>query len=413
VEPDDARLFYTFTRMAYTSRYSEDVFDCYQKNGGAGLTSSEARAAAIGESIERYSCSVYDINEFRLATWNELDKDGLAALEPAKIPLFSAAQYSQSEFLFSPFTEDTPVRWVMAWSMQQRKAVLVPATFVFVPYAPKHPEVRIVDSVSTGLACSLDPWQAILSGLCESIERDAVMITWLARLGVPRIDPTSDPELARLIDDRFARTGVEYMLFDISLDWEIPVLFGFAVDRMHDGLALATGAAAAFDARRAATKAIVEAAQGRLWLKYMRTQPRANRPMPEAIHTFEDHVRLFGSLEMLPGASFLIDQQPSAPLPLSRPPVAHPDARAQVLELTRILGTRGLDVLVIDVTSGDVAALGFHVIKVIVPGLQALNADHRFRLLGSRRLYDVPRVVGYRDRRLTEDDLNPVPHPFP
>jgi hypothetical protein len=58
-----------------------------------------------------------------------------------------------------------------------------------------------------------------------------------------------------------------------------------------------------------------------------------------------------------------------------------------------------LETLVLDQTRPDV---GMRVCRVIVPGLR-----HFWRRLGPGRLYDVPVQLGWLDKPLPEDELNP------
>jgi ribosomal protein S12 methylthiotransferase accessory factor len=413
VDPDDARLFYAFTRVAHTSSYSADAFDCYQENGGAGVTSEIASAAAIGETVERYSCSVYSTDEMELGTWEDLTANGLRALHPTEYPIFSERQYSQPDFPFQRFSEVSLHRWVPGWSLVNDHEIWLPASLVYIPYLAREPEAMLVDTVSTGLACSLDHWDAVRSGIAECVERDAVMICWLAKLATPSIDLSIDPDLAALHEQHFAGTGADYRLFDLTLDIPIPVFFGLAVDRKHEGLALAAGAAAGLDPLAAARKALVEAAQGRVWLKFMRATAGHwdYTGDPTTVRSFEDHVRLFGRLDMLPDAAFLLDQESATGLPPGVNTNGGPESAAR--EMIRRLARLGMDVIVVDVSAPDVAELGFHVIKTVIPGLQQLNADHRFRVLGSQRLAAAPVAAGYRDDPIDYGDLNPTPHPFP
>jgi hypothetical protein len=62
----------------------------------------------------------------------------------------------------------------------------------------------------------------------------------------------------------------------------------------------------------------------------------------------------------------------------------------------------GLDFLVLDQTRPDIEV---PVVRVIVPGLR-----HFYRRFAPGRLYDVPVKLGWRDRPLSEDELNPL-HP--
>ena len=60
----------------------------------------------------------------------------------------------------------------------------------------------------------------------------------------------------------------------------------------------------------------------------------------------------------------------------------------------------GLDTIVVDLSRADV---DLAVAKVVVPGLR-----HFWPRFGPGRLYDVPVAMGWRDRPLTESELNPV-----
>lgn len=64
-------------------------------------------------------------------------------------------------------------------------------------------------------------------------------------------------------------------------------------------------------------------------------------------------------------------------------------------------------------TSPDVREAGLTVIRAVVPELCALDVEHEARFHGGARLYEEPLRLGMRTRRLSEDDLNPDPHPFP
>jgi len=62
----------------------------------------------------------------------------------------------------------------------------------------------------------------------------------------------------------------------------------------------------------------------------------------------------------------------------------------------------GLDFLVLDQTRPDIEV---PVVRVIVPGLR-----HFYRRFAPGRLYDIPVKLRWRDRPISEHDLNPL-HP--
>jgi hypothetical protein len=68
----------------------------------------------------------------------------------------------------------------------------------------------------------------------------------------------------------------------------------------------------------------------------------------------------------------------------------------------------GGDILIADVTTPDVSALGLSVVKVIVPDLQPMHLSE-LRSSWTDRLLRFGCPPG---TRRTPADLNPVPHPF-
>ena len=78
------------------------------------------------------------------------------------------------------------------------------------------------------------------------------------------------------------------------------------------------------------------------------------------------------------------------------------DTREQVTRCVGIAKRKDLDFLVLDQTRPDI---GVPVVRVIVPGLR-----HFYRRFAPGRLYDVPVKLGWRDRPLSENELNPF-HP--
>ncbi len=409
-EPDDARLFFSATEVSKTSRYGLPV-DCFDHNGGAGLTRETALAAALGETIERYACSVYFPDDYILATWADLPE---RAVHPRRITPYSLLQYQQPDFPFRPFTDSTPVRWVKGTTMSDGEPIWYPAGLTHVPYRYGRDEVPIAPSVSTGVALALTPEDAGLSGLCEVVERDAVMIMWWNRLPAPEIQVPQKSWLGQIISERFTVPGVTFRLFDITTDIRIPTVFCVAEEEHDYGCAVACGAATRPNPTQAALKALIEAAQTRAWVRSMSRQYGPVEPGDQfaAITSFEEHVRLYGQPHMRHAIRFLTDHGR----------VVHLDKlpnqdTGDVIDSTRrcvaTLQAAGLEPLAIDLTPADVAAQGLWAIKVAVPGMMELNGNHNQRFLGYQRLYEVPVRLGYRSQAATEAELNQLPHPFP
>jgi ribosomal protein S12 methylthiotransferase accessory factor len=78
------------------------------------------------------------------------------------------------------------------------------------------------------------------------------------------------------------------------------------------------------------------------------------------------------------------------------------DAPEQVSACVKLIKAAGLDFLVLDQTRPDIDV---PVVRVIVPGLR-----HFYRRFAPGRLYDIPVKLGWRDRPMSERDVNPL-HP--
>jgi ribosomal protein S12 methylthiotransferase accessory factor len=99
---------------------------------------------------------------------------------------------------------------------------------------------------------------------------------------------------------------------------------------------------------------------------------------------------------------YLVPSDDPAVRPASHSKFGHLDAREQVNACVGLMKQKGLDFLVLDQTRADI---GVPVVKVIVPGLR-----HFYRRFAPGRLYDVPVKLGWRERPVSEDELNPL-HP--
>jgi ribosomal protein S12 methylthiotransferase accessory factor len=121
------------------------------------------------------------------------------------------------------------------------------------------------------------------------------------------------------------------------------------------------------------------------------------------------HPGAWGWLEFLPGSG------PGRPLAdLARPWPPHADLADDLAELVGRYLASGLDVVVVDTTCPELSEGGFAAVKVVVPGAVPMTFGHRYRRVnGLPRLLTVPRLLGYTDRDLRPDELNPHPHPFP
>jgi ribosomal protein S12 methylthiotransferase accessory factor len=412
-EPGEPRVFHAECRLANTDYLCGDSASCLPATTGAGLTEDLALACALGEGVERYCASVYDPASFLLASYEELRRWRLHAVAPRDFALYSPSQYSREGFMPRAFTEDLKVSWTCGCSLTTGRDTYVPASLVYVPYRYESKANLLCFPNTSGLCCSSSLAEAILGGVCEVIERDASMCCWMNQLPSPPLRAESTSWLAATLADRICGCDFDLRLHDITTDIRVPTVLAMLVDQAHEGVAVAVGTATRLTLEQAVLKAVLEAAQVRRWLKQnnARSRPAVQDDFSD-VRDFDDHMRLFGRRESLRYIDFLSSVRVEKSVATEDPPYMR-DVTSQLRHCLDVVMELGLDVIVVDVTQPDIASLGVHVVKVLIPGLTNINADHNYPLLGGSRLYSVPRLLGYRDADRTEAELNHVPHPFP
>jgi ribosomal protein S12 methylthiotransferase accessory factor len=340
------------------------------------------------------------------------------AVDPRTLGVHPASSYRRPDFPFEPFDEDRPYRWVWAYSFARRAPILVPESYAFYGVAR-----GIVYEVSNGCALGGCLEEAVLFGLLEVAERDAFLLTWYGRLPVPRIDPGTarDRTIPMLVAAIKADTGYDVMIFDTTVEQLVPCAWVMAVNPLDDERPkVVCGAGAHLDLERACGNALSEL--GPILAGLIQSYPgerdrvRQMAADPSLVTEMADHSLLYGDPGVFDRLGFLTGSTELRSFADRARPAAfgNPDLRTDLLELTGRYLDCGLDVLVVDQTGPEHRAGGLACVKVIVPGTLPMTFGHLCRRIdGLPRLYEVPRLLGYRDEVLAPDDVNPHPHPFP
>ncbi len=158
----------------------------------------------------------------------------------------------------------TPLRWIMATRMADGAQVRVPAALCLRQLEP--PEtLRPLVKLSSGCGAGPTKEHALLHGLLELVERDAVALWWLGGRRGRRL-PAEAAEKAELLLAQLRRTvrsGVTWLL-DISTDLGIPCVVALSTDTAGRGLVCGFSAHLAYEA--AIRAAILEMCQMELGL---------------------------------------------------------------------------------------------------------------------------------------------------
>jgi ribosomal protein S12 methylthiotransferase accessory factor len=370
------------------------------RSGGKGVTAIEARASAVGEALERYS-GVWqgDWEPNRRGSLKDL---GDQAVGLDSLLLFSDTQYSNRhdwnrklrsphQVVPTPLAPDRLIDWTPAWSLTHDRMRYLPAAYCW--YG--HPELADMFCLADSNGCAAGPTlqHAILGGVLELVERDAVGIWWYNRLQRPGIDITSfgDPYLDEL-SAHYRTIGREVWLLDVSTEFGVPVFVALSARRDAPGEDIIFGFAARLDGKSAARQALLELNQSYPFV--------AERGLQGETIYRADNVEMLEWLQTATTAN-----QPYV-LPSAQPPRTakdfasdDSDSAAAASALIERLGTAGHEVLVVDQTRPDV---GVPVVRVVIPGLR-----HFWRRLGPGRLYQTPVRLGWCAQPRSEADLNP------
>ncbi len=384
---------------------------------GQGKAFSKKRAivSAIGEILERYCCAMYNRKEWFLAPYDQV-KDQAIALQD--FALFADEQYSRWNSVLSRVSLDTQLYWVTGYSLTKKRAVLVPACFVFLPYTFAQVEdVILLDITSTGAAAGATLEEAILSGIYEIVERDAAMIMWLNKLPLPRVDPSTCKNLfVQRFLKKAADLDLEIVVSNATTDVCIPTMICVCLEKRDKEPFITASAASDLNPERALLKALGELIQCRAAWDW-RTECHMHDGYVFGgdfgqIKSFTDHLVLYAKTDLRSEFRFLT----AGPTTIGLDQIANRWSDNVLNNVTLCvdhLKKRGLDVIVVDITPLDVKEAGFSVVKVIVPGTQPLTAAYHHRHLGGKRLYRVPKALGYTDQETSLEELNEWPHPFP
>lgn len=405
-------------RIADTSRFSPWHADA----SGAGHAFGDpvrAREAALGEAVERYAGNLVPPG-LRTASWRTLQDDGVAAVRPSSLALFSGDQLATPGFPAAPLTDDTVVAWARGRRLVDDVPVLVPASLVWPswfagrPPAPDNPLAHPV--IQAGLAAGPDTAWAVRSALAEVVERDAMTLCWEGGLGLRRVRvPGWLSGFAR-----GPRDALDVSFWCLTTEVEVPVLAALVHDRTTGYLTMGTGVGT--DPDTTAVKAYGEALQLQLFVAehddpdsaLCRTALLATSPLKpwRADRRYGDSYRADGADATDHACHLQLHLDPAvqrrfrAELDLLTVGDVDLDAcrpAAGALDrLPRTLHDLGHSPVVVDVTTSDVAACGYAAVRAVAPGLYS-SAPMALPFLGGTRL---PAAR----RRATLIPTTPLPH---
>jgi oxazoline/thiazoline synthase len=368
------------------------------RTGGKGKSDTQARASAIGESIERYA-GMFQGDEAR--TQARL-ADLPSAIHPNACMLFSDNQFAirdewntmNSPFNYIPtrFDETAVTDWTPVWSLTDAQPRYLPTAYCFYGYHLRY-NVTTMRPDSNGCAAGNSKEEAILQGFLELVERDGVALWWYSRMKMPYVNLTSfkDPYITAL-QLHYDNQGRELWVLDLTSDLGIPIFAALSC-RKSDAAQIMMGFGAHLDAHIGVLRALTELNQ---------MLPAVQSGMARSETALDKEVLRWWQTATVAEHGYLVGDETAVARQASDYPTLHTtDILADILNCVSLLKQHGMEMLLLDQTRPDTP---LHVVKVIVPGLR-----HFWARFAPGRLYDVPVKIGWLSEPIQEHALNPHP----
>jgi oxazoline/thiazoline synthase len=386
-----------------------DNLDNLQKNiggrsSGKGRTEAQGKASGFCEAIERYS-GIFQGDEVRIK--HSYDHLGDRAIHPNACMQFSQAQYenrgiwnTQCVDLFQkvpePFNQVREIEWTPVWSLTHQNFKYLPTAYCYFGYPkPPHPDCW---ADTNGCAAGNTLEEAILHGFLELVERDSVALWWYNRLPKRKVDLESfDEPYFQAITDYYQAIGRELWVIDLTGDLNIPTFAAISRRRDREVEDIILGFGAHLDPKLALQRALTEVSQ--LLPVVLSANPDGTTQYP--ISAASDLLHWWKTATSENQPYLVADLRATPKCKLDYASIWHDDFLADIKYCQQLVEEKGMEMLVLDQTRPDI---GLNVVKVVVPGLR-----HFWKRLDVGRLYDVPVQMGWIEKPLVEEELNPIP----
>ncbi|WP_156288261.1 TOMM precursor leader peptide-binding protein [Oceanobacillus salinisoli] len=392
--------------------FKEDV-----GTGGRSHFYTKSELTAILEGLERY-CGLAPRSNHGVIhdSFNRISDQ---ALNPFKVGLHEKEQYKRPNFPFHPFDPDRAMNWVWGYSFLQERPILVPQ---WLPYYNSGSEDGFVYETSNGCALGGSLEEAIFYGILEIVERDSFLMTWYAKLPVPRIDLSSesDLELHLMVQRLREVTGFDLHVFNTTMENGIPSVWVVAKKRDQKGVNFICAAGTHLDPIQAVKSAIHELV-GTMQMLHKQFDAKRWKVEqmfydPFLVQEMQDHSMLYNLPKAQERLQFLLNS--NRPVKTFDESYSwkerHADLTDDLKDIIQVFRRLNLDVIVVNQTRPEISRNGLHCVKVLIPGMLPMTFGHQFtRLAGMDRVLKVPMKLGYVKQPLTAEQLNPHPHPFP
>ncbi|WP_299006393.1 YcaO-like family protein [uncultured Shewanella sp.] len=376
---------------------------------GKGVCTEQSKASGLSEAIERY-CAIYQKElpilhsspqALKAAKLRYFDFHCLNPFSETQYDAFERKQHTELEKAHSVKRyKGQAIHWLPSWSLTHNEWVYFPMSlgasqlpFDDMQYGRWH---------SNGCAAGNTVEEAILQGLLELIERDAVAIWWYNRLVCPEFDLSridearlnklkmtlsssienwADRDNKDIANQAPREAGYDFWVLDLTHDLGVPVMAAIGKHAVTGQFILGFGCH--LQSEVAAERALTELCQ---------LQLIANRHSAPF-----DFNAIIDSEYLYPQRQSQVNQH-EFNVPYSMSYQSDQTLDRIIKGLVCKLKTLGFEISIYNYSHGEIM---LKTVKVMVPGL-----CHIWPQLGNQRLYQLPVALKLRQQALDETSIN-------
>lgn len=333
---------------------------------GKGIDYEQAKISALSETIERYSAKMHGDEGIVTTEYENIQN---YSVSPGEFIHLSEEAYERHSS-FTRYNDALKLDWIAGFSLITHRFFFVPANFVFFPYVASN-GIYLSYSDTYGLGAGNTMEEAILTGILELIEADAVTINFRNKIHAPLVDINSiDDAVVNKLLSKFQENAIQIYIQNVTTDIGIHTFQTLLVDEKKNP-SFALGFGASPSPRVAIIRSLVEAAQNRC------SQIVFRKLFAEATKkTAYDHI-LNTSNPTVPFHSFV--------------DLSNKTILGNIRTCLKCLQSAipNVEVFLINITRKEIA---FPVVRVLIPELQPGDFGNSF---STSRLYKVPRILEY------------------
>lgn len=387
-----------FNSTALKSKYYVSGSEEVVTSGYTAFSRERALTKCLFELVERISSTCYDNQNVTTSSYKDLQK---RAVDPSSYP---GNDINNLKKVFS---------WIDMEDLTNNKKVLVPAQSVFTNFhiytnfqVNKH-EILLNQPSSVGGACGESKEMAILRAIYELVERDAFMTAYLNKIPVPKIDLelTANKQVIE-VNNNLKKYQLEWHLFDMTNDLEIPSYLSIIIDRSGVGPFLTIGTKSGFSKEYSIIGSVEEAlsARPRIRSLVINAEQKEFKIKKADINGYRQRALFWYKKNDLIGLEFLFNNNKAKKIKLDEK--SCDEDASELCKVIKNFSHKKLPIYIKDIKNHFFKNLPIFCYRAVIPQFQPVYYSEHLKVINQKRLDKVADFFG------RMPDLNPVPHPF-